>query len=82
MEYLAYPNESPEYRAARIELLDAEMALRRQIEARYPGAYSWAYIVQGPEIWQVEIGRNEAGDDGHDADCGGHDEGHSCTCGH
>lgn len=52
--------------------------LRRQIEARYPGAYSWAYIVPGPQIWQVEIGRNEA----HAADCGGHDEGHSCTCGH
>ncbi|MCA0419552.1 DUF2249 domain-containing protein [Bosea beijingensis] len=56
--------------------------LRRQIEARYPGSYSWDYIVQGPEIWQVEIGRNEAGEDGHAADCGGHDEGHSCTCGH
>ena len=56
--------------------------LRRQIDARYPGVYSWAYIVQGPEIWQVEIGRNEAGDDDHAADCGGHDEGHSCTCGH
>lgn len=52
--------------------------LRRQIEARYPGTYSWAYIVQGPEIWQVEIGRGEA----NDADCGGHDEGHACTCGH
>ncbi|RYE76827.1 MAG: DUF2249 domain-containing protein, partial [Hyphomicrobiales bacterium] len=34
--------------------------LRRQMEARYPGTYSWTYIVQGPEIWQVEIGRNEA----------------------
>jgi len=59
--------------------------LRRQIEARYPGAYSWDYIVQGPEIWQVEIGRNEAGAKEvpeHAADCGGHDEGHSCTCGH
>lgn len=59
--------------------------LRRQIEARYPGAYSWDYIVQGPEIWQVEIGRNQAGAQQaqqHDADCGGHDEGHSCTCGH
>ncbi|MDX3809794.1 DUF2249 domain-containing protein [Bosea thiooxidans] len=56
--------------------------LRRQIEARYPGAYSWDYIVQGPEIWQVEIGRNEPGDDDHAADCGGHEDGHSCTCGH
>ncbi|MGN6268975.1 MAG: DUF899 family protein [Sphingomonas sp.] len=33
MEYLAYPNESPDYRAARIEVLEAEVALRRQIEA-------------------------------------------------
>jgi uncharacterized protein (DUF2249 family) len=50
--------------------------LRRQIEARYPGAYSWTYVVQGPEIWQVEIGRGDA------ADCGGHEEGAACTCGH
>ncbi|SEG49946.1 DUF2249 domain-containing protein [Bosea lathyri] len=50
--------------------------LWRQIEARYPGAYSWTYIVQGPEIWQVEIGRGDA------AVCGGHDEGAACTCGH
>ena len=33
MEHLAYPNESADYRAARNALLDAEMALRRQIEA-------------------------------------------------
>jgi len=32
MEHLAYPNESAEYRTARNRLLDAEMALRRQIE--------------------------------------------------
>lgn len=30
---MAYPNESPEYRAARDALLDAEIALRRQTEA-------------------------------------------------
>lgn len=52
--------------------------LWRQIEARYPGAYSWSYIVQGPALWQVEIGRNEGGA----ADCGGHGEGNPCTCGH
>ena len=33
MEHLSFPNESPEYRAARNKLLDAEMDLRRQIEA-------------------------------------------------
>lgn len=58
--------------------------LRRQIEARYPGLYSWAYIVPGPELWQVEIGRNEA--EAGATDCGGHDEGpgegRPCTCGH
>jgi predicted dithiol-disulfide oxidoreductase (DUF899 family) len=32
MEHLSYPNESEAYRAARNELLDAEIALRRQIE--------------------------------------------------
>ena len=33
MEHLSYPNESTEYRKARNELLDEEMALRAQIEA-------------------------------------------------
>lgn len=31
--HMAFPNESPAYRAARNALLDAEIALRRQIEA-------------------------------------------------
>ena len=33
MEHLNFPNESAEYRTARNELLDAEIALRRQTEA-------------------------------------------------
>lgn len=33
MEHLSFPNESPEYRTARNALLDAEIDLRRQIEA-------------------------------------------------
>lgn len=33
MEHLSYPNESAEYRAARNTLLDAEIDLRRRIEA-------------------------------------------------
>lgn len=33
MEHLSFPNESSDYRRARNALLDAEMALRRQIEA-------------------------------------------------
>lgn len=33
MQHLTFPNESADYRAARAALLDAEIALRRQIEA-------------------------------------------------
>ncbi|MBO0736785.1 MAG: DUF899 family protein, partial [Alphaproteobacteria bacterium] len=33
MSHLSFPNESAEYRAARNALLDAEIALRRQLEA-------------------------------------------------
>jgi predicted dithiol-disulfide oxidoreductase (DUF899 family) len=33
VEHLSFPNESHEYRTARNALLDAEIALRRQIEA-------------------------------------------------
>ena len=33
MEHLSFPNESAEYRRARNALLDAEIALRRQLEA-------------------------------------------------
>ncbi len=54
--------------------------LYRKIEARWPGAYSWTYIVAGPVAWQVEIGRREEAADG--ADCGGHDGSHACSCGH
>jgi uncharacterized protein (DUF2249 family) len=56
--------------------------LRRQIEARFPGAYSWTYLVQGPELWQVEIGRNGADAQDHAEGCGGHEDGQPCTCGH
>ena len=56
--------------------------LRRQIEIRYAGAFSWSYLLQGPDIWQVEIGRGN--DAGSAADCGGTNSepgSHSCTCG-
>ena len=33
MDHLTYPNESADYRAARLDLLNDEIALRRQIEA-------------------------------------------------
>ncbi len=52
--------------------------LRGQIEGRYPDLFSWRYILQGPDLWQVEIRRGPATEDA--ADCGGH-EGQPCTCG-
>ncbi|TAJ27641.1 DUF2249 domain-containing protein [Bosea sp. (in: a-proteobacteria)] len=54
--------------------------LHHQIDARWPEIYSWSYVAAGPDVWQVEIARNAA--PAGDADCGGHDAGHACTCGH
>ncbi len=31
-----------------------------QFEAEHPGAYSWDYLEQGPEVWRVRIGRPSA----------------------
>ena len=31
--------------------------LRREFQAAYPGAFSWEYVEQGPEQWQIRIGR-------------------------
>ncbi|MGH8274006.1 MAG: DUF2249 domain-containing protein [Gammaproteobacteria bacterium] len=31
--------------------------LHRQFEANLAGAYSWVYLQEGPDTWQVEIGR-------------------------
>src|SRR5690606_25729979 len=28
-----------------------------QLEAEYPGQYSWTYVESGPQVWQVEIGK-------------------------
>ena len=28
-----------------------------QFQAEYPGAVSWDYLEQGPDIWQVRIGK-------------------------
>ncbi len=28
-----------------------------QFEAEHTGQFSWKYLQQGPQIWQVEIGR-------------------------
>jgi uncharacterized protein (DUF2249 family) len=29
-----------------------------QMEAEYPGQFSWAYVEQGPQVWRVEIGKH------------------------
>ncbi|MFK4874491.1 DUF899 family protein [Novosphingobium sp. ZW T3_23] len=62
MEHLSYPNESAEYRRARNALLDAEMALRRQVEAvaalrrALPpgGAISEDYLFTRLDLYQRE----------------------------
>lgn len=28
-----------------------------QLEAEYPGQFSWTYLEAGPEVWRVEIGK-------------------------
>lgn len=28
-----------------------------QFSAEYPGTFDWTYELQGPEVWQVRIGR-------------------------
>ncbi|GMW07623.1 MAG: DUF2249 domain-containing protein [Gammaproteobacteria bacterium] len=28
-----------------------------QLEAEYPGQFSWTYVEQGPQVWRVEIGK-------------------------
>ncbi|GIP55346.1 MULTISPECIES: DUF2249 domain-containing protein [Paenibacillus] len=32
--------------------------LRFQFEAMHPGQFSWEYLEQGPETFQVKIGKN------------------------
>jgi len=44
--------------------------LRRQLETRNPGLFSWVYKETGP-LWRVEIGRQKVH---HGAD-------HECSCG-
>lgn len=29
-----------------------------QLEAEYPGHFSWTYVEQGPQVWCVEIGKH------------------------
>lgn len=30
-----------------------------QLEAEYPGQFSWTYLERGPDIWRVEIGKQK-----------------------
>ena len=32
--------------------------LHYQLEAEYPGQFSWEYVESGPQVWKVEIGKN------------------------
>jgi uncharacterized protein (DUF2249 family) len=34
--------------------------LRYQMDAEYPGQFSWTYLESGPEVWRVEIGKTKA----------------------
>ena len=31
--------------------------LRYQFEAELPGAFTWDYLEEGPEVWRVRIGK-------------------------
>ncbi|MCP8884474.1 DUF2249 domain-containing protein [Devosia sp. XJ19-1] len=31
--------------------------LHYQLQAEYPGQFSWTYLEGGPEVWRVELGR-------------------------
>ncbi|HEY6028355.1 MAG TPA: DUF2249 domain-containing protein [Pseudolabrys sp.] len=30
-----------------------------QLEAEYPSQFSWTYVERGPDVWCVEIGRQQ-----------------------
>jgi uncharacterized protein (DUF2249 family) len=34
--------------------------LHYQLEAEYPGEFSWTYLEQGPDMWRVQLGRQKA----------------------
>lgn len=43
--------------------------LHYQIETRYPDQFAWEYLEQGPDVWRVEIQRQDS-------------SGCECCCGH
>jgi uncharacterized protein (DUF2249 family) len=34
--------------------------LHYQLEAEYPGQFSWTYLEQGPDVWRVQLARQKA----------------------
>ena len=34
--------------------------LHYQLQAEYPGQFSWTYLESGPEVWRVNLGRQAA----------------------
>lgn len=34
--------------------------LHYQLQAEYPGQFSWTYLESGPEVWRVALGREVA----------------------
>jgi len=34
--------------------------LNYQLQAEYPGQFSWTYLESGPEVWRVKLGRQAA----------------------
>jgi len=45
--------------------------LYHQFQAEMPGAFTWQYLARGPELWQVEIVRTQAGQAGAEGACCG-----------
>lgn len=44
--------------------------LRRQLEGRTPGEVQWTYLQEGPDLWRVQIGRQERDEEAGNC-CGG-----------
>ena len=46
--------------------------LYKQLSRQYPGLFTWNYLEQGPEVWRVEVRREDADDPHADGHCCGH----------
>ena len=45
--------------------------LHMQLEGRAPGQVAWTYLQQGPDLWRVQIGKQEACADAGGSCCSG-----------